>query len=66
LVWSSYLSPNLPKQVPLLAQYEEKEMPSFIVNQVEGNQIRQVIYGWDGNQYNPEQSILNYQSPGTN
>lgn len=59
LVWSSYLSPNLPKQVPLLAQYEEKEMPSFIVNQVEGNQLRQVVYGWDGNQYALEQTVLN-------
>lgn len=61
LVWSSYLSPNVPKQVPLLAQYEEKEMPSFIVNQVEGNQIRQAVYGWDGNQYVVEQTVLNNQ-----
>jgi hypothetical protein len=61
LVWSSYLSPNLPKQVPLLAQYEEKGMPSFIANQVEGNQLRQVVYGWDGNQYNPEQTVLHNQ-----
>lgn len=61
LVWSSYLSPNLPKQVPLLAQDGKKEMPSFIVNQIEGNQIRQVVYGWDGNQYVPEQTVLNSQ-----
>jgi len=59
LVWSSYLAPNLPKHIPLLSQYEEKEMPSFIVNQVEGNQIRQVVYGWDGDQYAPEQTVLN-------
>jgi hypothetical protein len=65
LVWSRYLSPRVPKQVPLLVQYGEEDIPSFIVNQVEGNQLRQVVYGWDGNQYNPEQSILNYQSPGT-
>ncbi|KAM3099061.1 hypothetical protein ACKFKF_15595 [Phormidesmis sp. 146-12] len=61
LVWSSYLSPNLPKHIPLLAQYEEKEMPSFIANQVEGNQLRQVVYSWDGNQYAPEQTVLNSQ-----
>lgn len=61
LVWSSYLSPNIPEQVSLLAQYGEKDIPSFIVNQVEGNQIRQVVYGWDGNQYNPEQTVLNNQ-----
>jgi len=61
LIWSSYLFPNVPKQVPLLAQYEEKEMPSFIVNQVEGNQIRQVVYGWDGDQYTLEQTVLNNQ-----
>jgi hypothetical protein len=58
LVWSAYLSPNLPTQVSLLAQYGEKDMPSFIVNQVEGAQIRQVVYDWDGNQYNPEQTLL--------
>jgi hypothetical protein len=28
---------------------------------VEGNQIRQIVYGWDGNQYNPEQTVLNNQ-----
>jgi hypothetical protein len=61
LVWSSYLFPNVPKQVPLLAQYGEKEMPSFIANQVEGNQLRQVVYGWDGNQYAADQTVLNNQ-----
>ena len=60
-VWSSYLSPNVPKQVPLLAQYGEEAMPSFLINQVEGHQIRQVVYGWDGHQYHPEQTVLNNQ-----
>jgi hypothetical protein len=59
LVWSRYLSPSVPKHVPLLARYGEEDMPSFIVNQVEGNQIRQVVYGWDGSQYTPEQTVLN-------
>lgn len=61
VVWSSYLSPNVPKQVPLLAQYGEEAMPSFLINQVEGHQIRQVVYGWDGHQYQPEQTVLNNQ-----
>jgi hypothetical protein len=60
-LWSHYLSPAVPQQVPLLAQYGKQAMPSFLVNQVEGNQIRQNLYAWDGNQYQLEQSVLNNQ-----
>ncbi|MBD1855524.1 MULTISPECIES: hypothetical protein [Leptolyngbya] len=57
LAWSTYLSPNLPKSIPLIAQTGTQSVRSLIVNQLEGNQIRQMLYAWNGSEYHLEKSI---------
>ena len=59
LVWSTYLSPNLPKATPLLAQFDHRSVPSFIVNQLKGLQIRQMLYTWHGTEFQLEKSVVN-------
>jgi hypothetical protein len=58
-VWSTYVSPNLPKGVSLLAQVDHQSVPSLIVNQLEGTQIRQMLYTWHGSNYQLEKSLIN-------
>lgn len=54
--WSQYLQP-VPPSKPLLAQYKDAQsnqrFPSFLVHQVEGDQLRRTIYSWDGRRYSP-------------
>ena len=58
-IWNIYAAPNLPKHVPLLAQFDARSMPSFVVNQLDGTRIRQILYTWDGSTYQPERNGLN-------
>jgi hypothetical protein len=58
-VWNSYVSPNLPRQIPLLAQTDDQTVPSLIVNQLKRAQIRQMLYTWGGSEYQLEKSIVN-------
>jgi hypothetical protein len=58
-VWSTYVSPNLPKAVPLLAQFDRQSIPSLVVNQLEEAQIRQMLYTWHDSGYQLEKSLIN-------
>jgi hypothetical protein len=58
-IWNAYWNPNLPKGIPVIAQHNQQDIPAFVVNQLNGQQIQQILYAWDGNQYHPEQILLN-------
>ena len=59
LIWSTHVSPHLPAKLPLLAQFNDQAVPSFILNQLDGTRIRQILYAWDGSAYQPERSVIN-------
>jgi hypothetical protein len=59
LIWGTHVSPHLPTKLPLLAQFNDQAVPSFIVNQLDGTRIRQILYTWDGSAYQPEKSVIN-------
>jgi hypothetical protein len=59
LIWSAQVSPHLPAKLPLIAQFNDQAVPSFILNQLDGTHIRQILYTWDGSAYQPEKSVIN-------
>lgn len=59
LIWKSYWNPNLPEKTPLLVQHDAQTMPSFVVNQLNGQHIQQILHRWDGKEYHVEQVVIN-------
>lgn len=58
-IWNAYWNPNLPRGIPAVVQHNQQDIPAFVVNQLNGQQIQQILYAWDGSQYHPEQILLN-------
>ncbi|MGG6269028.1 hypothetical protein ACQ4M3_34345 [Leptolyngbya sp. AN03gr2] len=58
-IWNAYWNPNLPKGIPAILQHNQQDIPAFVLNQLNGQQIQQILYAWDGSQYHPERILLN-------
>ena len=64
LVWKYYLRSPLPKEIPLLSQYNPPNQPAvnfptLVANQVEDDWIRQLVFSWSGRYYQLEKTALN-------
>ena len=53
-VFAAYLKPQLPPKVSLIAPTEtiQNGLPTLKVNQLEGRQIRQLMFAFNGADYN--------------